>query len=394
MNNLNNFKFKCCGCSTCEQICPKNAISMIENDEGFKEFFIDKDKCINCGLCAKKCPQLNKFMHIEKQQIIPEYYAAYMKDQNKIIKSASGGIFQAIANNISKMGNFAIFGCKYDENFKATHGYIENISKIECFLSSKYVQSDTSKIYICVKEKLEQDKVVLFSGTPCQISGLYSFLYPKTYDKLYTIDIVCHGVPSPLLFKKYINYIENKNKGKIEEYNFRSKIKNTWDTLLYYRINSKKHIDNYYFDAYYYNFIKGNNYRECCYECLYANKNRVSDITIGDYWGIEKVHPNMTNKLGVSLMIVNTKKGKQLFDLTKNDIVYCNSSFENMSKYNHNLISPTVRTKKRDEIYKGLNEKSYKELLKTNLKYKIPIRILISLKTPKIIKKIYKKIKA
>ena len=387
MKNLNEVTFKCSGCSTCMQICPKKAIVMKENEEGFKEYYIDEKKCIKCGICTKKCPQINKIIYNEDEEGFPYYYAAYIKNNNKLKKSASGGIFQEVADAISNKNKFAIFGCRYDENFKAIHCCIENKANIDCLFSSKYVQSDIENIYFIVKQKLEENKVVLFSGTPCQIAGLYSFLLPKKWDNLYTIDIICHGVPSPLLFKKYVNYIEKKNNGKLSYYNFRSKDKNTWDDRFKYIVGKKSHGDNYYFDSYYYNFIKGTNYRECCYNCKYAKKERISDMTIGDYWGIEEAHPSMINNLGVSLVIINTKNGEKLFELIKNNIKYCESTFDKMSKHNHNLISPTSRPKIRDVIYNGIKTKDYYELKKENLKYRIPIKVWLNKKCPTFIKK-------
>lgn len=387
MGNLNNCKFKCCGCSTCTHICPKHAITLCENDEGFKQFYIDESKCINCGLCIKKCPQINNIKN--SKTISSKYYAAYLKNQNLIKKSASGGIFQAIANNFNKLGKYSIIGCKYDSNYNAIHDCVDDGESIKCFLSSKYVQSDLGDIYKTIKMKLKQDKYVLFSGTPCQVAGLYSFLEKKECEKLFTIDIICHGVPSPLLFKKYVDYLENSHKGKLKNYNFRCKDNNTSDKYYKYTIGKETYSDSYYFDSYYYNFVKGNNYRECCYECKYANKNRISDITIGDYLGINDVHPNIQNNLGVSVMIINTEKGEKIFDLIKKDIIYYDSEYEKASMHNHNLKSPAERPLIRNTIYNGIKEKTYDTLLKENFNYKIPLLVRLKLKSPKIMKKIY-----
>ena len=334
-NNLLKCDFKCCGCGVCEEICPKNAIELKENYEGFLEFNIDNNKCINCGLCIKKCPQLNELKKQEKNNN-QRYYAAHIKDNKEILKSTSGGIFAIIAKKIALNKKYSIFGCGFDENIIAKHMCINNIENLDKILGSKYVQSDTRNIFSKVKEKLDNENKVLFSGTPCQVNALYSYLGNIQYDNLYTIDLICHGVPSPLLFKKYLKWLEKKNKGKVNSYTFRSKDKKSWELLCSYDINGKKYYKNDSVDPYYNSFIKGYTYRECCYECKYANKNRIADITLGDFWGIEEEHPNLANNYGNSLIIVNTKKGQELFELIKENIKYEESNYEKASKNNHN----------------------------------------------------------
>lgn len=361
-NNLLNCKFLCCGCGVCEEICPRNAIELKENDEGFLEFYIDKDKCVNCGMCIKKCPQLKKKMI---RSFESKYYAAYLKDSEKIKKSTSGGIFQGIVEKfISFNDNYAIVGCIFDENFVAKHVCIENRENIYKLYGSKYVQSDTRKIYSIVKRKLSEGKKVIFSGTPCQIQGLYSYLDDNQYDNLYTVDLICHGVPSPLLFKKYKEWIEKNKNGKIIEYKFRSKDKNSWELLSSYVINGKRYFKNASMNPYYDSFIKGNTYRESCYKCKYACKERVGDITLGDYWGIEEAHPSFYNELGVSLIIVNSIKGKELMELILDDIEYIESTFEKVSKQNYNLIGPTIRNKIRNNIYYNIRKYDFKQIYK------------------------------
>lgn len=377
----------------CMEVCPKKAITLVENEEGFLEFKIDKNKCIDCGICVKKCPQLNEYK--KRDYIEQKFYAAHIKNQDEILKSTSGGIFPIIAKKVSEKDNYVIFGCEYDENFVARHNYIEDIKDLYKFRGSKYVQSDTRLIYNKVKEKLEDGKNVLFTGTPCQVSALYSYLNNKVYKNLYTIDLVCHGVPSPLLFKKYLQYLEKRNNGKIEEYEFRNKDKKNWELLCFYKINNKKIYKNDSIDPYYSNFIKGNTYRESCYECKYAQKERIGDITLADFWGIEKEHPEIYSKLGNSAVIVNTKKGEELFNLIKDNIDYVESNYNKVSKQNHNLKHPTNRPEIRNNIYKDIKDKDFEQIIKENLKFKITttnfIKSLIPVNVKNKIKEVLKK---
>ncbi|CDD36625.1 4Fe-4S ferredoxin iron-sulfur binding domain-containing protein [Clostridium sp. CAG:356] len=390
VNNLDNFKFKCTGCNCCKEICPKKAIKFESNKEGFLEYKIDKEKCINCGLCIKKCPQLNE---IKKENFNTEYYAAHSKSEEVILKSTSGGMFTILANAIAQANEYAIFGCFFDEKMVAKHGYVNDIKDLDKFKGSKYIQSDTQNIFQKVKEQLEEGKVVLFTGTPCQIAGLRKFLENKNYDNLYTIDIICHGVPSPLLFKKYKEYLEQENNAKLIKYEFRNKSKKTWELCYYYYFDNGKHKSNVCsMDSYYSNFIDGTTYRECCYECKYAKKDRISDITIGDFWGIQNEHPNNYNKYGNSAIIVNTKKGKELFEKIKNDINFEKSSFEKISKYNKNLKQPTVRKNIRDNIYNEIKEKNYEQIVKENMKFKISAITIIKAYFPRKLKDTIKKI--
>lgn len=392
MNNLNIMnKEKCCGCNVCAEICPQHAIKMIENDEGFLEYSIDEKLCINCGLCLKKCPQFNEMKN--NKNFVQQYYASSIKSVKDIKKSSSGGIFQIIAKEIAKNKEYAIFGAIYDENLKVKHSYIDNENDIDKLLGSKYAQSDISNIYKVVREKLDKNIKVLFSGTPCQVAGLYSYLGKKEYDNLITVDLICHGVPSPLLFQKYIEYLGKKYNGKVEEFNFRSKIKKEWGKNCLYKIGKRNFYKPYYLEAYYYNFIKGTISRKSCYECKYANKERVADITLGDYWGIQDFHPKIYNKLGNSLIIINTMKGEKLFENIKNGINYEQSSYSNASKYNHTLNKPTPKADSRDSIYKNIRKDDFVEKFSQYLLFKPSLKNIIKSKIPPFVKTLVKNIR-
>lgn len=381
-------KEQCCGCRSCEQICPKSCISMFADDEGFLVPQINKELCINCGLCVNHCPMLSD----EKKEVMPHVYAAKNKNKEVLLDSTSGGIFDALARIILEK-NGTVFGCAWSESLVAEHIEISNVNDLEKLHGSKYVQSDTKNTYTRVKNLLLQNQYVLYSGTSCQIAGLKSFLN-EDFEKLFTIDIICHGVPSPILFKKYKKWLSIKMGSPIIFYDFRSKEKNAWG-LTYKAKTKTKTKTKYltaYLDPYYAAFLKGETYRECCYKCKYSNKNKPSDITLGDFWGIENQHPEFFDDKGVSIAIVNTNKGHIVFDSIKENINYINSEYDRASFNNMNLIKATVRPDIRDDIYvniKGISENElFEEKLKVDIKLYKKIKYIIPYKIKKFLKKI------
>ena len=214
-------KSKCCGCSACVNICPNNAISMDIDDDGFKYPIVDVGKCINCGLCEKACPYNNEYI---KKNIYDKSiaYGGWNNDDEIRKKSTSGGIFSAISKYILN-NNGVVCGAIYNEKFEVVHEIIDNIDDLEKIYGSKYVQSDLKDNFRRIKKYLNDGRLVLFSGTPCQVSGLNSFLV-KEYENLYTCDIVCHGVPSPKVFEKYKRELEEANNSEILNINFRDKV--------------------------------------------------------------------------------------------------------------------------------------------------------------------------
>ncbi len=380
-----NITTNCTGCRLCENICPKNCIVMKENNEGFLTAEIEGSKCISCGLCVKKCPQ-NSYT---AEQEIQEVYGARIKDNDVIMNSSSGGLFALLAKHIlNKKG--VVFGAAYCDDNVVRHICISSESDLYKLQSSKYVQSDTMKTFEECAGYLENGRLVLYSGTPCQIAGLKVYL-GKEYNNLVTVDLICHGVPSPKLFKRYLIWLENKYDDTVIGYNFRDKYKVGWG--LNYKIELKKNkykYGNSYADPYYSYFLKGSIYRECCYKCKYASEKRTGDITLGDYWGIEKLHPEFYDKKGISLVILNTKKGKKLFEDVKKEIVYIESNIEKAALYNKNLKFPTKRPLERDNIYNNINNYDYDYIGKD---FKITFKNKIKNKFPYKLKKIIKILK-
>lgn len=360
---------------------------MKPDSEGFLYPEVDESICIECGICIKHCPILTDVSRCN----IPKVYAAKYKDRGSTFKSTSGGLFIPIAKSVLSMGG-VVFGCAYDENLVAKHIKVETEDELYRLQSSKYVQSDTRGIYKQVKTELENGKEVLFSGTGCQAAGLRSFL-GKDYGNLLITDIVCHGVPSPKLFKNYIDYMGKKLGGTLTSYNFRSKEKRGWD--LYYKAeNGQKSKSDYgFFDPYYSAFLYCKTYRESCYECKFANKNRVSDITLADYWGIQKFHPEFFDENGVSLVLVNTEKGKKYLEKIKDKLEIIESDYNKASVMNANLVHPSKRPSCRDSIYDGFDCGNFETYAKTKLAFKINPKTKIKKMIPLGVKKFLRKLR-
>lgn len=395
--NIDQYSFDCVGCRTCEQVCPRKAIHFAPDAEGFLIPQIDERVCIDCGICIKVCPQLHEEVLRNPLKVL----AAYETDEHDLLRSTSGGAFYAIAKSVINRGG-CVFGCIFNERLRAIHVKAQTVEEINAMRGSKYIQSDTQTTYTETAILLKEGKEVLYTGTPCQIAGLLSFLKLKRIntERLCTVDLVCHGVPSPGLFQKYIEWYERINHCIIKSFEFRCKEKVGWDNG--YFVNIGKNSDSFDFhhshkDLFEYAFLRGKTYRESCYKCKYSTIKRVSDITIADYWGIEKEHPKFFNEKGVSLILVNTAKGYSIIDGT-HGLRTLESDAEKVRKYNKNLNHPMTRPQERDTIYKGLYEEDVEVYFKSKfaihlgLKEKIivslPINLLLAIRK---IKKQWKK---
>ena len=302
---------KCCGCGVCSNICPKNAITMEENQEGFLFPRIDFKKCVDCGLCKNACPALN----LKKENFSdPECYALWAQDDVRLI-SSSGGMFTMLANYVFEQGG-VVCGAAFDDDYRVHHITIENPADLDKLRRAKYVQSDTEDIFKQVKAHLNQDKWVLFSGCPCHVAGLRNFLR-KPYDKLLTADLVCHGVPSPMVFRKYMEEVHDKD--QIENFSFRTKDKGYACTTMKIEMKNGEVLypSNTNGDIYEKVFHRCMAIRKSCLDCNYAVVPRQGDFTIGDFWGISKFDPKLNDKKGTSVVLVNTQKAKEIFEVIK-----------------------------------------------------------------------------
>lgn len=336
-------KANCCGCSACAQKCPKQCISMIEDKEGFLYPKVNEELCIQCGLCEKVCVEHEQF---EKRMPLLAW-AAKNHDEQIREKSSSGGVFTLLSESIIQKGGL-VFGVRFDNHWECTHDYVEKEEDIQFLRGSKYLPSKMGESYKNVENFLKQGRMVLFSGTPCQIAGLNKFLQ-KDYPNLYTVEVVCHGVPSPAVWRKYKEYIRKKyvregennvstssthasserdtqsptGKGEIRGINFRSKrfgwTKYCFDFTLAKALGrgqqntvsiSLSAETNPFMRLFIYNVIL----RPSCYQCPAKAGRTKSDITVGDFWHINEIMPDYNDDKGVTLVYLNTEKGKELFD--------------------------------------------------------------------------------
>lgn len=383
-------KNECCGCGSCVQKCPKQAISMVEDEEGFLYPQINNEQCINCGLCSKVCPQLKKNKEIDNKY--PKAFAMRSKNNEELSKSSSGGIFSVIADYVFE-NDGVVFGAAYDDELNVNHIKAESRKELEPLRSSKYVQSNIGETYKKTETFLKEGRIVFFTGTPCQIAGLNSFLI-KEYDNLITCDLVCHGVPSQKLFHTYIEYLSKKFNSRVVKYNFRSKEKNGWG--LFSKVETEDGKIRYInpdFDPYYSNFLESTIYRLNCYQCHYTTYNRVSNITLADYWGISGIHPSFYREEGNSLILINDKKGEQIFEKITDKIEYIQTDLEKAANHNKNLIRPSKYSNERQKIYLGIYEKNPEQYIKENLKVKLTGKKIIKSIIPNKMQKNLKKMR-
>lgn len=307
-------KKDCTGCATCAQICPQGAINMVKDEKGFLYPQIDSAKCIDCLLCEKKCP-INELGRTTNPS--PTVYACWHKNMDIRLKSSSGGVFSAIAEYILKNGGI-VWGAAYSENLILTYQYIENIEDLDKLRRSKYVQAEVNDSFKLIKEQLESGRTILFTGTSCHIRGLYSYLPKKLHENLITIDFICHGVPSPSVFRKYINWLEKKYNDKLIDFNFRDK-QYGWDngvlTVGYFQNKGKKIFMNDE-NSYFYGMLHDMFIRPCCHECQSNGLQRESDFTIADFWGIgrkQKFDYEHERNYGISLLALNSEKAHKIY---------------------------------------------------------------------------------
>lgn len=364
-------KEECCGCRACANICPKDAIVMKMDDEGF--FYPQKnDKCINCGLCEKACPYNPINLRIRDNNLNQEYpiaFAAYGEKER--IGSSSGGIFYSIAKRVLSE-NGIVYGAAFDEELQLHHVSAISEEELQNLRGSKYIQSDIGCVFKEIKLNLETNKYVLFVGTPCQVAGLKSYLNKK-YEKLLLIDLICHGVPNQWLFNEHIKYLENKSKLKLINYQFRDNegwggceicnFTNQTGTL-----NKTVKLPTYELSPYLYSFMYAFTYRYSCYECPFSKIPRQGDITLGDFWGIQKIFPKMDYSKGISSIVINTSKGLKIWDVIKDSLVYKKSDWETVALNNKNLIEHTSKPEIRDGVYQMIKERGYSSIASNEFK--------------------------
>ena len=306
-------KKNCCGCSACQQICPHGCITMSDDEQGFKYPVVDKGTCVDCHLCEKVCPVLNRYP--TKEQPIESYLSKTL-DERLRTESSSGGIFTVFATAIIKNGG-VVFGVRFNKNWQTEYGLTVSVETLWHFRGSKYVQADLQQTYRQVQYLLKQGRIVLFTGTPCFVSGLNHFLR-KDYDNLLTVDFVCHSIPSPMIWRRYLSELEQREECKVSNVTFRDK-SNGW-TNYSIRLDLKKQnnevksiIETHDENIYMRGFLHDLYTRPSCSDCPARNYTSGSDVTLADAWNIDKYHPEKNDEKGISHVLINTEKGLKLF---------------------------------------------------------------------------------
>lgn len=309
-------KKNCSGCTACMAVCPKRAITMHVDEEGFQYPSVDEKQCISCGLCEAVCPFQQQS---EKKQQYPQAYA--MKHHNDKIRhnSATAGIFTAVSDVILHRGGI-IYGASYDENFIVRHSGAVSAEERDTMRGSKYTQSDMGDVYRQIKKELTEGREILFTGTPCQVAGLKSYIIQSSgkqadnlMENLVTCDIICHGTPSPLIFHEWIQYMEKAAKSKIKDICMRDKdmgwMSHAWKVSMQ---NGRQYRENIWIQYYKHWMYSHYILRPSCHHCVFTNLNRPGDITLGDFWNIDNVCPDMKDALGVASVLINSKKGEDI----------------------------------------------------------------------------------
>ena len=367
----------CTGCYACLNICPEQCVSMNNDNEGFWYPVVDNERCIDCGLCVKVCPIINRVEYENK----PITYACINNREDIRLESSSGGIFTLIAEQIIACGGI-VFGARFDDNFNVIHDYVDTKEGLQKFRGSKYLQSRIGETFKEVEKQLEKGRKVLFSGTPCQIAGLKSFL-DKPNDSLFTVDIICHGVPSPLVWQKYIEYREAIAGSKARRIAFRRKDEG-WKlySISFIFENDKEYIQTYKSDLYMRAFLKDICLRPSCYNCQFKTLNRDSDITLADFWGIQNILPEMDDNKGTSLLFVNSKKGLGMFEEIKGNIISKKVDINEAVSYNSAAVRSSRYNPKREDFFREIDKLPFEQLINKYCSNSVLIRIKRKIKLP------------
>ena len=350
-------KKDCTGCFACANICPQDCISMESDPEGFWYPQIDREKCTDCGCCEEVCPILQK----RQAKSRPIAYACYNNDENVRKDSSSGGIFTLLAEKAMDQGGI-VFGVCFDDDFTVLHSRAEKKEELQKFRGSKYAQSHIGTTFSQAKEILDTGKKVMFTGTPCQIAGLKSYLQ-KDYDNLFCVDIICHGVPSPMVWQKYKQYRRSIDEAVPCSISFRHK-KEGWKrfAVQFQYADSTEYVQPFTKDFYMKAFLKNVCLRPSCYACHFKSLQRESDVTLADFWGVQELMQDMDDDRGTSLIFVHSEKGKELLERIKNNMVLKEVDIIKAVAYNLSAIRSAENNPNREKFFEELDTIPFDEL--------------------------------
>lgn len=366
MNILDKLSLKkCTGCHACYSVCPKKAINMVTDDEGFLIPSIKHESCISCNMCINVCPVLNK----EEIKSKNRAFGCYNRNPHRRLESASGGVFRLFADEIIENKGY-VFGAGYDKDFCLKHMCVDNTYSLKCLLGTKYIQSEIGDSYKQTEKLLKKGKKVLFSGTPCQIYGLKSFLR-KEYENLITIDLICHGVPSP---KVWMEFLETKNKSHLISIISRDKTKGISNAPIVFKYDDGTELKEAYNDnVFLKGFIRDLYLRNCCYNCQFKGLSRISDLTIGDFWGIEEFDDTVKNDYGISVMITHNDKINQFIKDIEHKMYIKEYPLEATYTFNECLLKSVKKPIERKLFFKRYKKDGFEDTVNDLIK-KIDIK--------------------
>lgn len=376
-------KNNCYGCNACGNVCHAKAIDIHTDKEGFQYPFINQALCTQCDRCKEVCliyqdKNVNSNVeHNAEYNVEQKVYAVKLREETIRLLSSSGGMFTAISDFVLEKGGI-VYGAAFDENLNVCHKRAVTKEERDEMRGSKYVQSNIGAIFQAVKKDLLEEKQVLFTGTPCQVAGLKRYLRNTDSSLLSLCDIICHGVPSNLMWQEYIRFVEGTKRVHLEIHYFRTKI-NGWHSMTSKNVyrNGKEDYQSILSQIHMRLFLSDFMLRPCCYNCKFARMERYSDITIGDYWGVEKTLPEYDDNKGISLVLTNTKKGSELFAAVREKLEVRESNTANCKQ--RNLEHPTLLPLQRDEFWKAFKEQGYEYVAKKYAGYTLNSRVFNTL---------------
>lgn len=347
----------CCGCGACKNICPKNAITMKADREGFLFPDINSELCVECGLCSKVCA-FAKPLDISRNP-----YVVGLKHKNEDVRknSRSGGAFTAVSDWVLERKG-VVYGAAFNDDYSVSHKRAETAEGRNEFRKSKYVQSFTADVFTQVRDDLKDGRWVMFSGTPCQCEGMLSYLNQTKTDceKLLLCDLVCHGVPSPKIWRDYLEFCSKNKQGRVENVEFRDKSFGWNQHIESYFVNGSKYSDKIYTTLFY----RHECIRKSCFKCKYTSTSRVGDFTLADFWGIDNDKPEFNDNKGVSLFFVSTDKGRKIFDEVEHQLDYFKADVENAVRFNPMLEKPFPEPSGRQKFWAEYLDKGFEYVAK------------------------------